>query len=1285
MNRSLTFLSKIITGILSYCLCMPGLGSTCGSFFFAPILSEAVRAKLTLSAHSSGYARPGSEQFEILASPGQRIFVCGSSSVEAGAVPLVSAEGVTTYEMTSEQAWFDFYGMVPPCAGEKTFQTQPVASDQHFVLRWHRKHNSIPQNISSWGREARASYGGNAGGSVFDDVFKPGRPGFFPTGDGSTAVFHIFPAFLKSFSLFQQDTSGTDYDYLIIVIQNPGGPSIRVRITRQQFRVYLDDYARSGQWHSLLGWLRGNLNSRSVLINHLLDTLAVFADTDSLLLSNPGVFQAMINQLQGILESPEHVFVLELELEWLNQSLAQIEVPGNNQQEKKTTQVSNSHTSASTMVPVATTLPVHQAANTMSSGNRGGSPPNPTLHHSYSQQPCLVCNLAYCRLKQPEEAREKREQTASSPRRPARGQAQVHLREVPGSSAAQLPAEAMAVDESPATRVYLNLIGLLNCYAREGVIVRVIKNAETSVTAMITGGSASATYLFPGCRMLTLANYPGIILSPEISMVALFKLNVYTNRVRSQSLLLSSLPSALQPIIQITGAFSDCIDYNTLTKIRSLRNSFYKNHINFFSLVLKSMEQTLFSDRQYILDPAQTTTSGHIRADGGIAPGKIRSARCEPSSLGNNEVIINWDNWQDKLLGFFIHDFNTESVNSLRKLIVALISAQTQHPQSIMALPVLLYDSHQASFTFISSVQTLIPEHFHPRPGKPDVVDLLNPDAFPFNINHMALMLQERSSQHRLPVLFSFQPNNSYLLSVLKTSLYRQYLEHKGIVFSEEEALVLAFASIARTTTPELPVWFQELLINNGVSLSVVQDITMALARLHGVDAQNPDNITGEADDSPAPAENRQELYLHLLKFGSGHCIPMPETLLATIHEDNQSEVIAIQKSIKYTIDSTTFATIKLNKGHGWPLLLSELRMSIPCATVDQLRQAGFSSQIPARPYAEMMASIPGNLNLLDQLEALYSPDYSPFVKGLLEHFRKSGFPCYPGTLRAGGEVTTQARDTLKTELAKRPTEAQINAIKSNYRVQSRQWESSEYPLWHHDPFAGMEQVEDWQPPMVGQKGKTCFNGISQGVSNHRSVNRPVTMVETSWQCSICMSHTAQESVVELECKHYIHDSCLESLLQHAAAKLCPVCRKPLTPFQFGNQPPGTMSWEVTDETCPGENTRETIQITYEMPEGSINVSGQPVMYPGDTRFAYLPNHRKGRKALAMLKDAFERGLVFTVGHSLSRNIDNVIVWNDIPHKTSLKHCLSGHSYPDPGYVDRLIDELKQRNIPEPE
>ncbi|XP_052224972.1 uncharacterized protein LOC127840603 [Dreissena polymorpha] len=85
-------------------------------------------------------------------------------------------------------------------------------------------------------------------------------------------------------------------------------------------------------------------------------------------------------------------------------------------------------------------------------------------------------------------------------------------------------------------------------------------------------------------------------------------------------------------------------------------------------------------------------------------------------------------------------------------------------------------------------------------------------------------------------------------------------------------------------------------------------------------------------------------------------------------------------------------------------------------------------------------------------------------------------------------------------------------------------------------------------------------------------------------------------------------------------------------------------------------------------------------MYEGISRTAYLPDNEQGRNICKMLKVAFERKLVFTIGDSRTTGHDGVITWNDIHHKTDYR-AYSQFGYPDPTYLERVTDELKAKGV----
>ena len=72
-------------------------------------------------------------------------------------------------------------------------------------------------------------------------------------------------------------------------------------------------------------------------------------------------------------------------------------------------------------------------------------------------------------------------------------------------------------------------------------------------------------------------------------------------------------------------------------------------------------------------------------------------------------------------------------------------------------------------------------------------------------------------------------------------------------------------------------------------------------------------------------------------------------------------------------------------------------------------------------------------------------------------------------------------------------------------------------------------------------------------------------------------------------------------------------------------------------------------------------------------------------QCLRLLEIAFDRRLTFTVGTSATSGADNCVTWNNIHHKTVANDHGGGHGhgFPDQGYMDNLIEELKNIGVTE--
>lgn len=189
-------------------------------------------------------------------------------------------------------------------------------------------------------------------------------------------------------------------------------------------------------------------------------------------------------------------------------------------------------------------------------------------------------------------------------------------------------------------------------------------------------------------------------------------------------------------------------------------------------------------------------------------------------------------------------------------------------------------------------------------------------------------------------------------------------------------------------------------------------------------------------------------------------------------------------------------------------------------------------------------------------------------------------------------------------------------------------------------------------------------------------------------KCMICLDEFAikdyekecakeyDDDILMLGCSHKYHRHCLLSLIGEKNWAKCPICST-IFGHMTGDQPDGKM-WVDVDKNmaCQGY-PRGTIVINYNFPSGKRNGRS----YTGTSRTAYLPNTPEGNEVLALLREAFDRKLTFTVGRSVTTGLDNQVVWNGIHHKTSTSGGASHFGYPDPTYLTRVKEELAFKGI----
>ncbi|XP_055955559.1 uncharacterized protein LOC126816067 isoform X1 [Patella vulgata] len=182
-------------------------------------------------------------------------------------------------------------------------------------------------------------------------------------------------------------------------------------------------------------------------------------------------------------------------------------------------------------------------------------------------------------------------------------------------------------------------------------------------------------------------------------------------------------------------------------------------------------------------------------------------------------------------------------------------------------------------------------------------------------------------------------------------------------------------------------------------------------------------------------------------------------------------------------------------------------------------------------------------------------------------------------------------------------------------------------------------------------------------------------------ECSICMEVISERK--NLPCGHSFCGPCIDQAMK--CSIFCPICRKNVYGgIQTGTQPDGHM--EVTKNIyshLPGYEKYCTIEIKYIFRDGIQSEKhpnpGKP--FKGTTRTAYLPDNRDGQEVLSLLKTAWDRRLIFTVGKSVTTGQNDVVTWNDIHHKTRVHGGPDSYGYPDLGYLNRVKKELMAHGV----
>ena len=137
----------------------------------------------------------------------------------------------------------------------------------------------------------------------------------------------------------------------------------------------------------------------------------------------------------------------------------------------------------------------------------------------------------------------------------------------------------------------------------------------------------------------------------------------------------------------------------------------------------------------------------------------------------------------------------------------------------------------------------------------------------------------------------------------------------------------------------------------------------------------------------------------------------------------------------------------------------------------------------------------------------------------------------------------------------------------------------------------------------------------------------------------------------------------------------CPLCG---TRYDLpGAQPTGTMVVRRDERDCDGHVGRGSLVIDYSFPPGvqSERDPQQGVGYMGRRTRCYYPDDPAGWRAIALLKTAFERGVLFRVGTSHTLGTENVVTFGGIHQKSRRHGGAAQHGWPDPTALQRLESE----------
>ena len=810
-----------------------------------------------------------------------------------------------------------------------------------------------------------------------------------------------------------------------------------------------------------------------------------------------------------------------------------------------------------------------------------------------------------------------------------------------------------------------------------------------------TSRRSSATLLVPHLPMNVLEDtdtciifafdYEGLLLH------GMFKHNAYTWRAESDLEKLDHLEygniNKHRMVTGIASKFPTFADDDAKPKK-------YKNHINHYSLLNKLAElqyqfSSLYSNRMY---KPKCQTSGHVLPDGEFTNPRLdhspwftsmfHASWEDKKALKTNELYVDWANTLDRLRALVVTKFAPEKELKGLLLLSNIMETNRIHLDT-SRLMVVFYDPSEAKLEFAGYVDDLLDglsqiADFNERlkllkskllanyqlykqliPGVSDYSEIVantgqtwplsNTDTL-FNPEYFDYFLEKLVNLSLTLRLGATSMSNVYF-TALNLVLRLQWVEAGeskfggAVEFDDPEAMLLGYLSVLDLSQDK----------GKGAALNLVEQFKRAGAGREETASFFRKVIEALALGQPVSHQDRRAyLYYCLLKENCGSILP--EWLNAAALTFDMQSVLALNDA---------------SLGQPWQFFLQKINNAVKIQLFPL-----FSREIATLP--------PVAISLLEQVHLiLQGGAYLNRLKQFYQAYSPPDrVPVSIGTLTSDS-VTPEVQVRLKERQKIHEEIRELTPPRMYPKIKLRSWAQPPPFFSEYSPFDVIDPTLDLYKRLDNRKSATLVHDYQSGSRSsdfYTEVTSNQDLANFSGQmCSICLVNLEADSSMTktLVCRtpHIFHSSCFESAITNNPR--CPLCKTMLVPVYTRPQPAGKMTWKAKRFYLPGFNTKHNIIIYYKHPQGVWE--GQS--YPEDTREAFLPFNDLGVQALKSMITAYERGLTFTVGRSLTRGQDNVVIWSgDVIHKTVLEEN-DEHGFPDEYYFQRLAEGLNNVGV----